>query len=84
MLSWRCVQANRQVKQLMSKARTSLAGDLDGLFPDSLRNILFGKFGEDLFTHNAFRAAEIGMQPYEVLAKCFRTKPDAQVRRVCH
>jgi hypothetical protein len=67
--------------QLMTEARSSLAGELDGKFPDALRNILFGSFGEDLFTRNAFRSAEVGMQTYNKLAKCFGVKPVKQVRR---
>jgi hypothetical protein len=66
--------------RLMREARQSLAGELDGKFPDALRNVLFGDFGEDLFTRNAFRSLEVGMQPYKQLAKCFGVTPDARVR----
>jgi hypothetical protein len=74
------VQVNQKMVQLMTEARTSLAGELDGKYPSALRNVLFGDFGEDLFTRNAFRSLEIGMQPYSKLAQCFRVKPDARVR----
>jgi hypothetical protein len=65
------VQVNKKMVKLMSEARTALAGQLDGKFPSALRNVLFGAFGEDLFTRNAFRSLEVGMQPYASLAKCF-------------
>jgi hypothetical protein len=74
------VQVTQKMVQLMTEARTSLAGELDGKFPDALRNVLFGDFGEDLFTRNAFRSLEIGMQPYSKLARCFGVEPDARVR----
>jgi hypothetical protein len=74
------VQVNANMVKLMSGARTSLAGELDGKYPDALRNLLFGSFGEDLFTRNAFRSLEVGMQPYAELAKCFGVTPDAKVR----
>jgi hypothetical protein len=74
------VQVNAKMVKLMSEARTSLAGELDGKFPSALRNVLFGAFGEDLFTRNAFRSHEVGMQPYASLAKCFGLTPDPKVR----
>jgi hypothetical protein len=74
------VQVNAKMVQLMTEARQSLAGELDGKFPSALRNLLFGNFGEDLFTRNAFRSLEVGMQPYVNLANCFGETPDPNVR----
>jgi hypothetical protein len=74
------VQVNAKMVQLMSEARTAPAGELDGKFPSALRNVLFGAFGEDLFTRNAFRSLEVGMQPYATLAKCFGVPTDPRVR----
>jgi hypothetical protein len=74
------VQVNAKMVQLMTEARQNLAGQLDGKFPSALRNLLFGTFGEDLFTRNAFRSLEVGMQPYANLANCFGETPDPKVR----
>lgn len=74
------LQASKKMAKLMTEARSALAGELDGKFPDALRNILFGDFGEDLYTRNAFRSAEVGMQTYKKLARCFGVKPSRKVR----
>lgn len=64
-------KANADYERLYQQARTSLCANLDGKFADSLRNTLFGPFGEDLATRNMWRSMEVGMKPYDDLAECY-------------
>lgn len=58
----------------------SRANQIDGKLSDTLRNTLFGDFGEDLGSRNMYRSRDMRVPSYGTLAACFGVKPTGRVR----
>lgn len=68
--------ANKRLDRLLSQGANNLAAERDGKMADTLRNTLFGEFGEDLASRNIFRGRDMGIVDYAALAKCYDAKAD--------
>lgn len=72
--------AAHSLDTLMKSVATTPANKVDGRLSDTLRNVLFGAFGEDLVSRNIFRDRDVGMASYKELTKCFGSDYRPQVR----
>eukprot|EP00892_Ulva_mutabilis_P000383 jgi/Ulvmu1/10345/UM061_0028.1 len=71
--------ANKRLDRLLSQGCKNLAAERDGKLSDTLRNTLFGDFGEDLASRNIFRARDMGIVDYKDLASCYGAKPEQEL-----
>jgi hypothetical protein len=71
--------AEERLVELLRAVATSKANQVDGKLSDTLRNTLFGAFGEDLASRNIFRGRDVGLVDYADIAKCYGTTPDSKV-----
>eukprot|EP00892_Ulva_mutabilis_P011638 jgi/Ulvmu1/8847/UM049_0029.1 len=60
-------------------AAQSRANEIDGRFSDTLRNTLFGEFGEDLGARNIYRGRDMAIADYARIAEEFGVEKDADV-----
>lgn len=72
--------ANGLLDGLLSNGANNPAAERDGKLSDTLRNTLFGDFGEDLASRNIFRGRDMDIVDYKDLAKCYGATADAAVR----
>jgi hypothetical protein len=74
--------AQQRLDELLNAVATTPANKVDGKISNTLRNVLFGAFGEDLASRNIFRARDVGMVSYRQLTECFNSQYSSPVR--CH
>lgn len=72
--------ANQRLNQVLKSVATTPANKVDGKISDTLRNVLFGAFGEDLASRNIFRARDVGLLSYKDMVKCYGGEYQPQVR----
>ena len=64
--------ANKRLDSLLQTVSRTQANKVDGKISDTLRNVLFGAFGEDLASRNIFRGRDVGLPSYSEMMKCYR------------
>lgn len=63
--------ANQLLDSLLQTISRTEANKVDGKISETLRNVLFGAFGEDLASRNIFRGRDVGLASYKLLTKCY-------------
>lgn len=71
--------ASHKLDDVALFAAQSRANQIDGKLTDTLRNTLFGSFGEDLAARNIYRGRDMRLKSYRDVAECFGVDGDGLV-----